>query len=427
MQKNNWLRLGMAGIILSGLGAGTVLQGCGDDDVTPLDAGADTAPTNTTTATGTGTVPDSSVPDTFVPPVPESQKIIFVHAGNWMGTEFETGVGPDSATNGSVRLCLRAGDVGNNPFLPVPALPNAPSNLPLPDGGTTPFAGLLRGTGGVLPARTDFSSTRLEGFAMNARILAQKAASLPDAAARTKFLNTPCGDLFSKGLDGDASVPTDGGANLREGIDYIRVGVIEKGTFAPDSTYVVTVQGCGAGYAEQAGVTTEMVAAKCGASYASATGNLKLKVQKVDRGAVGATELGAQFIQATTGTATVPVNPGVLPGGGVDGGADAAAFKAFSTTPPVAYDAPITPLVKLAGVSLTADALTVNPQAPVPPYSFASSIAATAGKEPVTLGKGHVFVLVGEAAVLADPNTPNNVKLHFLAFPTNPVVPPLTQ
>ncbi len=422
MQKNNWLRLGLAGIILAGMGAGTVLQGCGDDDVTPLDAGVDTATTNTT-PTSTGSVPDSSVPDTFVPPVPESQKIIFVHAGNWLGPAFETGVGEQAATNGSVRLCLKAGDVGNNPFLPVPALPNAPADI----APGVKYTGLLRGTGGVLPARTDFSATRLEGFALNARALAAKAATLPDDAARTKFLNTPCGDLFGKGLDGDAAVPTDGGTNLREGIDFLRVGVIEKGTFATDSTYVVTVQGCAAGYAEQAGVTAEMVAAKCGATYASATGNLKLKVQKVDRGAVGATELGAQFIQATTGTATVPVNPGVLPGGGVDGGADAAAFKAFTTTAPVAYDAPITPLVKLAGVSLTADALTVNPQAPIPPYSFASSIAATAGKEAVALGKGHVFVLVGEAAVLADPNTPPNVKLHFLAFPANPVVPPLTQ
>ena len=426
MQKNNWLRLGLAGIILAGLGAGTVLQGCGDDDVTPLDAGKDTAPTSTTTATGTGTVPDSSVPDTFVPPVPESQKIIFVHAGNWIGPAFETGVGAESATNGSVRLCLKAGDVGNNPFLPVPALPNAPADI----APGVKFTGLLRGTGGVLPARTDFSATRLEGFALNARALAAKAASLPDDAARTKFLNTPCGDLFGKGLDGDAAVPTDGGTNLRLGIDYVPVGVIEKGTFATDSTYVVTVQGCGAGYAEQAGVTAEMVAAKCGATYASATGNLKLKVQKVDRGAVGATELGAQFVHATTGSGPAPINPGVLPGGGTDGGADAAAFKPFSTTPPVAYDAPITPLVKLAGVSLTADALTVNPQvAQIPPYSFASSIAATAGKEPVTLGKGHVFVLVGEGspAVLLDPAVPNNVKLHFLAFPTNPVVPPLTQ
>ena len=335
-------------------------------------------------------------------------------------------MGAESATNGSVRLCLKAGDVGNNPFLPVPALPNAPADI----APGVKFTGLLRGTGGVLPARTDFSATRLEGFALNARALAAKAASLPDDAARTKFLNTPCGDLFGKGLDGDAAVPTDGGTNLRLGIDYVPVGVIEKGTFATDSTYVVTVQGCGAGYAEQAGVTAEMVAAKCGATYASATGNLKLKVQKVDRGAVGATELGAQFVHATTGSGPAPINPGVLPGGGTDGGADAAAFKPFSTTPPVAYDAPITPLVKLAGVSLTADALTVNPQvAQIPPYSFASSIAATAGKEPVTLGKGHVFVLVGEGspAVLLDPAVPNNVKLHFLAFPTNPVVPPLTQ
>ncbi len=419
MQKNNWLRLGLAGIILAGMGAGTVLQGCGDDDVTPLDAGVDTATTNTT-PTSTGSVPDSSVPDTFVPPVPESQKIIFVHAGNWMGASFENGPGPLAPLAGGVRLCLKAGPVGNNPFLPVPALPNvAAAPVPVP--------ALLPGTGGVLPARTDFSTTRLEGYALSVQRLAAKAATLPDDAARTKFNNTPCGDLFGKGLDGDAAVPTDGGTNLVEGVDFLRVGIIEPGTFTPDATFVVTVQGCAPGYAEQAGVTAEMAAAKCGATYASATGNLKLKVQKVDRGAVGATELGAQFIHATTGAA--PANPGVLPGGAVDGGADAAAFKAFSTTPPVAYDAPITPLVKLAGVSLTADALTVNPQAPIPPYSFASAIAATAGKEPVALGKGNVFVLVGEGslAVLTDPAAPANRKLHFLAFPTNPVVPPLTQ
>lgn len=404
MQKNNWLRLGMAGIILSGLGAGTVLQGCGDDDVTPLDAGTDTAPTNTTTATGTGTVPDSSVPDTFVPPVPESQKIIFVHAANFLGAAFEANTAAP-ALNGSVRLCLKAGPEGTNPFLPVPPLPNTASTLP----GGAKFTGLLRGTGGVLPARTDFSTTRLEGYALNAQALQARGVT-----------NTSCGDLFTKGfgVDGGAG---DGGTPLVEGQDYVKVGVIPSGTFTPDSTFVVSVTGCAAN------APTE-VATRCGAGYAPATGNLKLNIVKLDRGAVGAAELGAQFIHAASAVEGVlptppPVLPGVVTPG--DGGADAGAAKLFSTTP-VAFDgAKVTPLVKLSGVNVTTDRLTLNPAVPeLSQYTFGSAVILTAAQTPVALGSGFVFIAVGEPQ---RPPTDGNLALHFLAFPTNPVVPPLTQ
>ncbi len=421
MQKNNWLRLSLASMIVAGIGAGSVLQGCSDDDVTPsADSGVKTDASSTSTVTPT---PDASTTTTVTPdaaPPPKSQKIIFVHAANWLGPAFESSTGTASALNGAIRLCLRAGPAGTNPFLPVPALPNkASAPLPIP--------ALLPGTGGVLPATTDFSTTRLEGYAMNAQVLAAKAATLATDAEKTKFFNTACGDLFNKGLDGDAAAPTDGGTNLREGTDYLKVGVIEAGTFATEKTFVVSVQGCAPFYADQAGVTAEIVAAKCGAGYSNQNGNLKLKVQEVSRGAVAATELGAQFIHATTGTATLPINPGVIPGGGTDGGADAAAFKAFSTTAPIAYDTPITAQVKLAGVSLTADGLTVNPAAPVPPYSFASAVAATSPSTPIALGTSHVFVLVGETSALTNDTAPNNRKLHFLTFPADPTVPPLTQ
>lgn len=406
MQKNNWLRLSLASMILAGVGAGSVLQGCSDDPVTPAsDAGKDTAPTATTTATGTATGTGTGTTPPDAAPPPESQKIIFVHAANWLGTAFESGTGPAEAVNGAIRLCLRAGPEGTNPFLPVPALPNKSA-------GGLPFPALLPGTGGVLPAKTDFSTTRLEGYAMNAALMASKGFGSGAGA------NTSCGDLFSKGFNPDAG-PGDGGVQLAEGVDYIKVGVIPAGTFANESTYVVSVQGCAKGYTD---ATVGVVAAKCGSSYNPTTGNLELKVTKLDRGAVGTSELGAQFMHVTSAADVIgPVNPGVV-SGGADAGGDAGAFKPFSPAA-VAYNAPITALVKLAGVSLTADALTLNPA--LPNYSFASAVAATSPSTPIELGKGHVFIAVGEVAAATGPFA--NRKPHFLAFPTNPTVPALEQ
>lgn len=410
MQKNNWLRLSLASMILAGVGAGSVLQGCSDDPVTPAaDAGKDTAPTatviptGTSTGTGTGTAPIDAAPP------PESQKIIFVHAANWLGAAFESGTGAAEAVNGAIRLCLRAGPEGTNPFLPVPALPNKAS-APLP------FPALLPGTGGVLPAKTDFSTTRLEGYAMNAALMASKGFGSGAGA------NTSCGDLFSKGFNPDAG-PGDGGVQLVEGVDYVKVGVIPAGTFANESTYVVSAQGCAKGFTGDPAA----VSAKCGASYNETTGNLELKITKLDRSDVAAGELGAQFIHATTGAGQVgPLNPGVVTGGGApDAGGDAGAFKAFAPAP-VAYNAPITALAKLAGVSLTGDALSMNPAIPaIPNYSFESAVAATSPSTPIALGKGHVFVAVGEVGAAS--GSIANRKLHFLAFPTNPTVPPLEQ
>lgn len=411
MQKNNWLRLSLASMILAGVGAGSVLQGCSDDAATPAaDAGKDTAPTATATGTTTGT---GTTPPPDAAPPPKAQKIIFVHAANWLGEAFESSAGPGAALNGAIRLCLRAGPEGTNPFLPVPALPNKAA-------APMPFPALLPGTGGVLPATTDFSTTRLEGYAMNAQIMADKGFGSGAAA------NTSCGDLFSKGFGGsdagaDAGDAGDGGAGLVEGVDYIKVGVIPAGTFANESTYVISAQGCAKDFTADPAI----VAAKCGSTYNPATGNLELKITKLDRSDVGAAELGAQFIHATTGAEVIgPLNPGVVNGGGApDAGGDAGAFHAFAATP-TAYNAPITALTKLSGITLATDALSMNPAiGAIPNYSFASAIAATSPATPIALGKGHVFIAVGEVG--ASPF--DNRRLHFLAFPTNPTVPALEQ
>ena len=158
---------------------------------------------------------------------------------------------------------------------------------------------------------------------------------------------------------------------------------------------------------------------------------------KLDRGAVGATELGAQFIHLATAAETfpaappnaVPILPGVVtPGsdGGADGGVTFKSFTAGVAVTP-ADGSKVSALVKVPGVNLTSDRLTLNPtQAGLSQYTFESAVAATAAKTPIKLGAGHVFIAVGEP--LRIPGTdPGNLLLHFLAFPTDPVVPALTQ
>lgn len=411
MQKNHWLRVSLATIILAGVGAGATLQGCSDDDtVTPLDAGKDTSviPTDAPTSTN---IPDASDPDTFVPPKPAVQKIIFVHAANYMGPAWETATGPQAATNGSIRLCLRSGNAGTdggaNPFLPIPPLPNTPSEI----APGFNYTGLLRGTGGVLPASTNFNNSQLTGYALNAQILATKGLG-----------NATCTEIFSKGFGADGGVG-DGGTPLVPGVDFREVGTIPSGTFKDETSYVVSVQGCAPGL-DDATVAT----GKCGAGYVAADGNLKLAVREVSRAAVGATELGVQFINATPGAGApaFEVNPGVVPGANTDGGTDGGAFKPFAPAA-TAYDAPISAQVKLAGVSIANDGVGLAPTSPVPPYSFASTIAATAAKTPVVLGTSHVFVLVGDQVSTVSAGAPANAKLHFLAFPSNPAVPQLQQ
>ena len=414
MQKNHWLRVSLATIILAGVGAGATLQGCSDDDtVTPLDAGKDTSVIPTDAPTTPPPV-DAELPDTFVPPRPAVQKIIFVHAANYMGPAWETATGPQAATNGSIRLCLRSGnagtDGGSNPFLPIPPLPNTPSAIgTLPDGTVINYTGLLRGTGGVLPASTNFSTSQLTGYALNAQILATKGLG-----------NATCGDIFSKGFGADGGVG-DGGTPLVAGVDFLEVGTIPAGTFKDETSYVITAQGCAPGLDNPT-----LAAAKCGTSYPASTGNLKLAVREVSRAAVAGTELGVQFINATPGTTGLPeVNPGVVTT--ADGGVtDAGAFKPFAAAA-TAYDAPITAQVKLAGVNLASDGVVIANPSLIPPYSFASTIAATAAKTPVALGTSHVFVLVGDIASTQDGTAPPNAKLHFLAFPANPAVPQLQQ
>jgi hypothetical protein len=318
---------------------------------------------------------------------PSSQKLIFVNAANYLGPAFEGSTGAAAALNGAMRICFRAGPDGSNPFLPVPPIPNKAAP-PLP------IAGYLPGTGGVLPAKVDFSTTRLELYAMNAQLLASKGVT-----------NTSCGDLFVRGYPDAGTLPV-------EGVDFVKLGAIPAGTFAVETTYVVAAEGCSAGLTD-----ATLAAAKCGPTYDPATGHLRLSVRTISRGPVGPTQLGAQLVHATSAASTLAVNAGVAAAGG-------GAFKPFAAAA-VAYGDPVTPQVVLAGVNLTSDTLSMNPALPgIPSYSFASAVAATSAGTPIALGSSHVFVVVGE---VGDTTGVATRKLHFLGFPADPVVPPLVQ
>lgn len=415
MQEERSVRVGLRRslgcLALAACGAAWITPGCGDPTLGPADSGAVAAPTavpdgapNATPGDATvadasapdasardsgardsggldSSVRDSGFPDVALPP--SAQKLIFVHAANYLGPAFEGATGAGAALNGGLRLCFRAGPVGANSVLPVPPLPNKP-------GAGLPIAAQLPGTGTVLPARTDFSGMRMEFIAMNAQALAARGIA-----------NTTCGDLFARGYP-------DGGAALVDGVDYLSLGAFPAGTFAVETTYVLSAQGCAPGLVDPVAAL-----AKCGAGYVAETGNLKLKLDVVSRAPVGA-ELGAQLIHATTGASAVVLNPGVVDMGG--------SFNPLAPGAATVYDDPISSQAILSGVNLASDTLTMNPALALPSYSFASAVSATSAGTPIALGTSHVFVVVGEANDVTGFATRT---LHFLAFPANPVVPDL--
>lgn len=403
MRNRNWLRYGLLSLLTVGTGMAAGLQGCSSDS-TATDAGADTASTSTTPQPPPPPPGDASQPDTFIPPPPPAAKIIFVHAAAWMGAAFESFTAPDPrvAINGAIRLCLKAGPEASSAFLPVPPLPNKVS-APLP------IAALLPGTGGVLPAKTDFSKTRLEGYALNSARLAAKGVGGSER---------DCGTLFTKGYPAAADAGADAASEaLVEGIDFFRVGVIPEGSLTTETTFVVTFEGCAPG-------APAALEGKCGPGYDPTKSNFAIKLNKVDRAAVGADQLGAQFVHASTQVAGSPLKDQVLPGI-IKTPGDPATFKPFVPTAPstVAYGSPVTALVKLAGVTVASDFVTVNPGVSALATTFEQGVAATSPKTVVALGKGFTFVAVGDPQ--AAPTGPSNRLPHFLIFPNDPEVPNL--
>ncbi len=161
----------------------------GTDASSPLPSASTTA----STSPDGGTILPSPPP-----PPPAPAKLIFVHAGNYLGAPFESSTGDAAKNNGAIRLCFATGEPGAEQVAPM---------APFPSDAISPasVAGFVPGSGGALPLRTDLSKTQLSLVAINSQALADRIAKA-SGAERTMLQNAKCPELLAPTLSGGALV-----------------------------------------------------------------------------------------------------------------------------------------------------------------------------------------------------------------------------
>lgn len=398
MQKNTWIRLGLGSVVAVATTCGITLSACsGDDTVTDDDATTDGY-----------TPPTDSGPGDSGPDGGELAKLIMVHGS------------PDIP---AVRICFSVGlaaDLSDQQMSPLPPLPNQIS-------GPLPYPGLFPGTGGVIPRTgTDISSVYIVPYIVSAAKLAA-LGFVPDAGAPKD-----CRDA----LVGDAG-------GLVEGTDYWKLPAIPAGTFTTDSTFLLAATGCLPN-------TTVAPSAKCGSDYMANTGNFRIRAFKLDRATPAAGMVSAQFAHASSPIQAVlmqGVRPaffhadgGVTPitgQGGGDGGGGGGTVNFGELKPQTAAPAAVNPATDGFGVLYTgADGGTETMALPLSAIQNLTTGSATPSM--FVNGQSYTFVALGDPQepqfidMTGDASTPdggrfNGRSAHFLAFPNDPPVTPVTQ
>ena len=428
MRNTRWLRFGLASIIVAGTGLGAGLAACGDDSAS---------------GSSSGNVPETGTPDTKPgdtgagpdaadgAPKPNFAKLTFVNGITDMGDPATTYL--DARGDTAIRLCFKQGaTAGNLSVAPYPPLPNQPK-------AGQAVAGVFPGTGGTFPSLgLDLEGRIIVPIVMNVRSLVDRGIKSPGNGQP----GTSCDELV-----GDTA---DAAAKMVENTDYWILPQIDAGTFKKEKAYVLVLTGC-------MGDTTITNKDKCGANPPAGgvdnkgTGNLKVVIQETNRTPVSATQLGVQFLYASPqtsaifGAGTIPFTPGFVTNPG-SAGSDAGSqgFRAAAPGPVVLNT--LTPAQGVTGVK-DSDFFVMdkaNPQKPavaLAPYPL-PLIQALSGlglpQAPTVYqnGANFVFLAVGDPTepVFSDPDgggpgdgggdgTKFNTKvLHFLAFPTDPVI-----
>ena len=428
----NTFRYGLASIIVAGTALGATVVACGDDDSGSSSGTSGNVPEASTDApvgdTGTGDAADAA-------PKPNFAKLTFVNAV----TDLGDGLTPASASATSlndrgdtaIRICFKQGttqaNLGVAPYPPLPDKPKAGQAV----------AGVLPGTGGTFPSfGLDLEGRIIVPIVMNVKTLLAKGIVNPG----TGQPGTTCDELV-----GDTA---DAAAGLKVNEDYWELPAIDAGTFKKEHSYILALTGC-------RGDTTILNKEKCGpgapTTVAAGNGNLKVTIFETNTTPVSATQLGIQFFHASPqGNAILSaVGKTVTPGFTADPN-DAGAFRP-------AVDAPVTlgnlTAVKgLTGVK-DSDFFALDKSDPgnvdkaLAPYPLTSIQAISGlGAGATTVYKdGMNFVVL----VTGDPTEPvfqatdggctlpapfcgdggdgtvfNTKALHFLAFPTDPVIEP---
>ena len=349
MQKKKWVRVGLSAVVLAGAFGGVTAAGCGGDDDSTGPKSDSGTPDNSVGETSTTDSPHNDGPAVEAggggdggdggPSIPNA-KVFLVHAAT-------------DPLAPPLRFCFginTSGDGGGTVTV-------ADNIAPFPDFVTvpgSPVAGLLPGFGGSTASSPKLASINLSTlnitlFALDATKIANDTADGgPDGGAEV-----PCEGLV--GTDGKGAGGS-GGGTLTLGTDYWNLGTIAAGKLLPGTTWVAAVTGCVAGEPGPTGPTAPNSALCNGgplAPYSATTGNLTLQSWQVDSTttvpttADGGSQLGAQFINASSGwdvvaqsfLATSAGNIGTgagfwmltPPAGGADAGDDGG--PAFAFTP----------------------------------------------------------------------------------------------
>ena len=420
MRNTRWLRYGLASTIAAFAGLGLTLAACGDDDdgaVNKPDTG-----TGTETSTGPEGGGDSST-DAAKPDTRPFAKLTLVNATSDLGPKAAVNVRGDAA----FRVCFKQGTTEQNVSVaPYPPLPDkAPPGSPAP--------GIPYGTGGTFPSfGLDLEGRVIVPIIMNAKTLAAKRIVNPNNGSP----GTTCDELI--GTSADAAV------GLKANEDYWELPPIPAGTFKREKAFVLLLTGC----VGDATISSE----KCGPGFTAGggpgVGNLAVKIFETTRAAISPTQLGIQFIHASaqanavfgpTG-AVFPIEPGLMADP-----RDAGSFKAATDTP--ATYGTLSP-VKAVSKTTDGDFFVLSKTQPDPtrgplaPYPL-TTIQALSGLGPNSAptvyvnGANYVFLVTGDPAEptfnATDGGGPgdggdgtqfNTKSVHYLAFPTDPVVKP---
>ncbi len=432
MRNTRWLRYGLASIIVAGTGLGATLIACGDDSGSSNSGGTPDTGTPDTNKPGDSAPPDAA--DSA--PKPNFAKLTLINA--------TTDMGPNAAFPGrgdaAIRVCFKQGTTAQNlGVAPYPPLPDKAK-------GTSKVPGIFYGTGGTFPSfGLDLEGRIIVPIVMNAKTLLAKGVVNPG----TGQPGTTCDELV-----GDTA---DAAAGLVENKDYWILPQIDAGTFMKEKAYVLALTGC-VGDATAGGNLS-----KCGPGFVPAPlgglGNLAVKVYETTRTPVSATQLGVQFLHASPqadsvfGAVMFPLSPGFT-SNPQDAGPT---FKA--ATPGAITLATLTPAQGVTGVKdsdyFVLDKANPQPGAatalapfPLPLIQALSGLGLPAAPTVYKDGQNFVFVVVGDTGEPTfqgtdggcatptgaappqpapcgngtDGTTFNTKSLHFLAFPTDPVI-----
>lgn len=412
MIKKNLLRIGLAAIGVTALGAG-ILVGCSDDDpvVTPkADSGTDTGPvTNTDSGTDAGT-------DTGPTPKPDAGQPATLIAVNGL---YDMGTGsPLTASDGDggsvinpiggwARVCYDitgAGVAGTDP-LPAVATP-AQKGVP----------GIPIGAGGAFPSTgVPLATIELTPYLVSAQALVTRGVVGDNGPFNCTQL------LGAKGDGAGAEQFAGKGGPLQLNKDYWKLATIPKGTLKNDGTFLLLITGCAA---DSAGGVNN-----CGSDFTGpAAHNFKVSIFELDRTAPASDEIGTHIIHGSTSTGALPVIPFfVNPDGGAPSQLSGGQPITFDNAVPVGgKKAPA--LVKSKGVNAATDVIGLaNPDGGAPlaaiPLTLTSGISSTQ----YTNGNSYTFVAVGTPGSplvtgFDDAGAPqlNLRSLHFVGYKNAP-------